>query len=216
MESLQSSILISIACLGLLGAVRVKGITVFHQALQTLSIGLICAHSPQAKGRVARNLRVLQDRPIKEMRLRNISLIEEANHYLDEEFIEVHNKQFGKAAKDSQNEHRPLNPKEDLAKILATRSERYISKSLSIQYNNQIYQLQAETPNRLRYKKVIVIERSGKSFLMEKLRPFRGFYLKLNLRKSTNSLLSLRADPYLIANMLKSFVLHQFKPAYLP
>jgi len=55
--------------------------------------------------------------------------------------------------KDPQNGHRPLNPKEDLEK-LATRSERCISKSLSIQYNNQIYQLHTETPNRLRYKKL--------------------------------------------------------------
>jgi len=79
----------------------------------------------------------------------------------------VHNKQFGKAARDPQNGHRPLNLKEDLEKILATRSERCTSKSLSIQYNNQIYQLQTETPNRLRYKKVIVIERPGKPLVVE-------------------------------------------------
>jgi len=91
------------------------------------------------KGRVERKHGMLQDHLIKEMRLRNISSIEEANRYLDEEFIEVHNEQFGKAAKDPQNGHRPLNPKEDLEKILATRSERCISKSLSIRYNNQIY-----------------------------------------------------------------------------
>jgi len=108
---------------------------------------------------------MLQDHLIKEMRLRNISSIEEANRYLGEEFIEVHNKQFGKAAKDPQNGHRPLNPKEDLEKILAIRSERCISKSLSIQYNNQIYQLQTETPNRLRYKKVI--GRPGKPLVVE-------------------------------------------------
>jgi len=39
-----------------------KGITVFHQALQALNIGLICAHSPQAKGRVERKHGMLQDR----------------------------------------------------------------------------------------------------------------------------------------------------------
>ena len=81
-------------------------------------------------------------------------LIKEMRLNLGEEFIEAHNEQFGKAAKDPQNGHRPLNPKEDLGKILATRSERCISKSLSIQYNNQIYQLQTEIPNRLRYKKL--------------------------------------------------------------
>jgi len=113
---------------------------------------------------VERKHGMLQDRLIKGGRLRNISSTGKANRYLGEEFIEVHNKQFGKAVKDPQNEHRPLNPKEDLEKILATRSERCIFESLSIQYNNQIYQLQTETPNRLRYKKIIVIERPGSPY----------------------------------------------------
>jgi len=71
------------------------------------------------------------------MRLRNILSTEAANRCLGEEFIEVHNQQFGKAAKDPQNGHRPLNSKEDLEKILAIRSEGCISESLSIQYNKR-------------------------------------------------------------------------------
>jgi len=147
MRSLQSSVLISIAYLGLLGAVRVKE----SQSFIRLS----------RQGRVG----MLQDRLVKEVRLRNISSIKEANLYLGEEFIEVHNKQFGKATKGPQNGHGPLNPKEDLEKILAIRSEGCTSKSLSIRYNNQIYQLQTETPNRLRYKKVI--EKPGKPLVVE-------------------------------------------------
>ena len=143
------------------------GITVFHKALKKLGIELICANSPQAKGRVERKNGVLQDRLIKEMRLKGISTIEEANRYLEEEYIEAHNKKFGKAPADAQNGHKALSAKEDLEKILATREERRVSQNLTIQYNNQIYQLETKTPNRLRYKKVKVIERPEKSLMIE-------------------------------------------------
>ena len=73
-----------------------EGVTAFHKALKSLKIKLICANSPQAKGRVERKNGVLQDRLIKEMRLRKISTIEEGNRYLEEDFIERHNKKYGK------------------------------------------------------------------------------------------------------------------------
>ena len=144
-----------------------EGVTAFHKALKTLGIKLICANSPQAKGRVERKNGVLQDRLVKEMRLRNISSIEEGNRYLKEEFIEAHNKQFGKLPADSRSGHRPLNAKDNLKKILATRDERKISKNLTIQYNNQLYQLETNTPNRMRYKKVTTIERPGEELIIE-------------------------------------------------
>ncbi len=144
-----------------------QGVTAFHKALKSLGIDLICANSPQAKGRVERKNGVLQDRLIKEMRLRQISSIEEGNRYLEEEFIDAHNKQFGKAPAEVENGHKPLNIKENLEKILATQDERKISQNLTIQYNNQIYQLETKTPNRLRYKKVKTIERPGKKLIIE-------------------------------------------------
>lgn len=144
-----------------------QGITVFHKALKTLGIELICANSPQAKGRVERKNGVLQDRLIKEMRIRKIETIEEANAYLEKEFIEEHNKKFGKTADDPKNGHKPLSPKEDLSKILTIQSERKISKNLTIQYNNQIYQLKTNTPNRMRYKKVVTLEKAGKPLVIE-------------------------------------------------
>jgi hypothetical protein len=56
--------------------------TQLHRALKELDIELICAHSPQAKGRVERANNTLQNRLVKEMRLRGISSIEAANAYL--------------------------------------------------------------------------------------------------------------------------------------
>ena len=56
--------------------------TQFQRAMTELNIRLITAYSPQAKGRVERIFGTLQDRLIKEMRLRNISTIEQANLFL--------------------------------------------------------------------------------------------------------------------------------------
>ena len=65
--------------------------THFGRVLKELGIELICAHSPQAKGRVERANGTLQDRLIKEMRLQKINTIEEANQYLPK-FIKEYNK----------------------------------------------------------------------------------------------------------------------------
>ena len=58
--------------------------TQFGRALQELDIQLICANTCQAKGRVERANKTLQDRLVKELRLRNISTVQEANLYLEE------------------------------------------------------------------------------------------------------------------------------------
>ncbi len=98
-----------------------------------LGIELICAHSPQAKGRVERANGVLQDRLIKEMRIRKISSKEEANKFLPE-FIKKYNKKFGKAPRVEENAHRGLRKEDNLERIFARRSERKLPKSLSFQY----------------------------------------------------------------------------------
>ena len=51
------------------------GLTQFGRALKELDIELICAHSPQAKGRVERANQTLQDRLTKELRLRGLCTV---------------------------------------------------------------------------------------------------------------------------------------------
>src|SRR3972149_8988314 len=84
-----------------------SGATQFGRAMQELDIEQICANSPQAKGRVERKNRDLQNRLIKAMRLHKISSIEEANAFLPP-FIEDFNNRFAKAPLDANNAHRPL------------------------------------------------------------------------------------------------------------
>jgi len=94
-----------------------KGITQLGRALKELDIELICANSPQAKGRIERLFHTLQDRLVKELRLEKITTLEEGNKYL-EKYIAKHNKKFAVEAESQENAHRKVLPKEEIEKIL--------------------------------------------------------------------------------------------------
>lgn len=115
-----------------------KEITHFGSVLKNLDIDLICANSPQAKGRVERANGVLQDRLIKEMRLENISSIEEGNIFL-KEYLQKHNEKFSKDPLCSEDAHRPL--KEDPDTIFAKKKQRKLSKDLTFNYDGILYQI---------------------------------------------------------------------------
>lgn len=125
--------------------VNPEKLTQFTRAMKELSIEVICADSPQAKGRVENKNGTLQDRLVKEMRLRGISSIEEGNKYLPE-FIEKFNKKFAVKAKDKEDAHRPLLPSENLDMILVKKYKRTLSKNLEFQFENKLYQIKTERP----------------------------------------------------------------------
>ena len=77
------------------------GHTQFSRALETLDIESIQALTPQAKGRVERVNKTLQDRLVKEMRLKGIKNLDEANAFLPE-FISDFNQRFEKQAKNKE------------------------------------------------------------------------------------------------------------------
>lgn len=116
--------------------------TELHRALKELQIELICAYSPQAKVRVERANQTLQDRLIKEMRLKNISSLDEANAYLPE-FIEKYNKKFAVQAAHAEDAHRPVyQPPEALKRILCRHQTRKLSKKLEFSFEGLLYQVE--------------------------------------------------------------------------
>lgn len=140
--------------------------THFGCILRALDIELICAHSPQAKGRVERANGVLQDRLIKEMRIRGISTIEEANEFLPL-FIEEYNQKFGKEPRNLEDAHRPLREADNLDRLFARSSVRKISKDLSFSYEGIQYQIEPRFKNRFRATHVTILKRPGKPILIE-------------------------------------------------
>ena len=121
-------------------------LTQFGRAMQELDILLICANTPQAKGRVKRVNQTLQDRLVKEMRLRDISSIADGNAYLPE-FIADFNLRFAVEPKSDVDAHRALTAQDDLARILTHQEQRMVSKNLTVQFENVVYQMQTERPS---------------------------------------------------------------------
>lgn len=134
-------------------------LTQFTRAIKTLGIEPIHANSPQAKGRVERANQTLQDRLVKELRLRNISDIETANLWLSE-FVKDYNSRFASIPRENGNAHREiLHSPEELNYILSYQSRRVLSKNLTFQYKTSAYQIRSEGQGyRLRHAIVTVCE----------------------------------------------------------
>lgn len=117
-------------------------ITQFGRVLSTLNIDIIFANSPQAKGRVERANRTLQDRLIKEMRLEGISSIADANKWLPR-FIEQFNLKFAKIAFNPKDLHRKVTENTgELDDIFTWREPRRVTNSLTIMYDKCVYILE--------------------------------------------------------------------------
>jgi len=129
--------------------------------MQELDIQIICANSPQAKGRVERANQTLQDRLVKELRLRNLSSMESANAYL-EEFRADFNRRFAVAPRSRHDAHRPLLPTENLERIFTYQRSTLLSKNLTVQYNKLIYQIQTERPTYALHKAPVLICENAK------------------------------------------------------
>jgi hypothetical protein len=114
--------------------------TQFHRALDQLGIELICANTPQAKGRVERLNRTLQDRLVKALRLNRIDSIEAANVWCSA-YIDDFNARFARLAIDPIDVHVPSRPSEDLALILSFVETRKLSPKLTFQFGGKLFLL---------------------------------------------------------------------------
>ena len=135
-------------------------ITQFGRALSDLNIDIICANTSQAKGRVERANKTLQDRLVKELRLRGISDMTAANQFLPE-FIESYNTKFAKPPIKDADLHRPLMVR-DLSQLSDTfcwQEERTLSNNLTLQYDKVMYLIEDTLENRkLKRKRVTVYD----------------------------------------------------------
>jgi hypothetical protein len=122
-------------------AIGADRITQFGRVLSELNIDIICANSPQAKGRIERAFGTLQDRMVKELRLAGISTIAAANAWLPG-FITGYNARFGRDPMNAKNLHRPLTVADDLDEILAWREERTVTLNLTLQYDQMMLLLE--------------------------------------------------------------------------
>jgi len=134
------------------------GMTQFGRALHELNIDILCANAPQAKGRVERAHKTLQDRLVKELRLAGANDIEAGNALLPA-FMADYNRRFAKPARNDKDLHRPLAPHDDLDGSFAWRVERTVTQSLTVQYDRVMFILEPnEITRALARKKVTVYD----------------------------------------------------------
>lgn len=133
----------------------------FGRALTELQVKIIHAHSPQAKGRIERLFKTLQDRLVKEMTIRGINTIEEANKYLDT-YLSVHNRRFAVKPKEQENLHRKVPQGLNLDTILCIRTVRPLRNDFTIVHNRKLYQIECTT----KMKEVAVQERVDGRMIM--------------------------------------------------
>lgn len=115
--------------------------TQIGRALQELGVLWIGAHSPQAKGRVERSFGTAQDRLVKGLRVAGASTLEEANRYLQEEFLPWWNQHLVVAPDNPTDAHRPLGKEHDLAAALCVVDTRQVGNDYTIQLDGKRYQI---------------------------------------------------------------------------
>ena len=136
-------------------------LTQVGRALEELGVEVIFAYSAQAKGRVERLFRTFQDRLVKEMRLRKIKSIEEANRFL-KEYLPIYNKRFAVPAAKEADLHRALPKGIDLDRILCVKTERTLRNDFTIAHDSKLYQIE----DNIRVGKVVVEERIDGSMVI--------------------------------------------------
>ena len=155
-------------------------LTQFERAMKELNVGIIHAHSPQAKGRVEKLFGTLQDRLIKELRLNNISTIKEANEFLEKVFLPKFNARFMVESRSQANLHKKLNEREKkkLDSIFSRQCQKVVMNDFTVSHQKHCYQLEKIQPVTIcKQDRVTVEERMDKSIQFR----LRGKYLNYRL-----------------------------------
>jgi hypothetical protein len=138
------------------GALGGDGMTQFGRALHELNIDIICANSSQAKGRVERANKTLQDRLVKELRLAGVRTLAEGNAVLPA-FMADYNARFGKPPANKKDLHRPLRAGDNLEDAFAWKEQRRLSQALTLQYDKVVFILEPSEPAKAAIGKCVTV-----------------------------------------------------------
>jgi hypothetical protein len=131
-------------------------ITQYERALSEIDIELKHAYSPQAKGRIERSFSTDQDRLVKELKLHNITTMEQANEFLETVYLPKHNERFERLPKNEIDLHISHNGCE-LADVFAVIEQRTVANDWTIKYRNKILQIESTRPAIVRPKDIVTV-----------------------------------------------------------
>ena len=118
--------------------------TQIGRALRELGISWIAAHSAQAKGRVERNFGTAQDRLVKGMRVAGVKTIEQANQYLDQDYLVWWERELTVEAANPDDAHRPLGKSHNLAASLSHVETRQVRNDYTLRWDGKLYQIERQ------------------------------------------------------------------------
>lgn len=167
--------------------------TQFSRALRELSVAIIPAYSPQAKGRVERSFETFQDRVVKELHRHKIRTLKDANIFLDK-YLKDHNNRFSVTPAESTDLHRPALPMHSLRKSLCIKTKRSIENDFTIRHDLKIFQLKKATLS----KKAIVEDHTNGTVVIRVKNdsiPFTDITHKHIKHKRLKNISTIRIDP---------------------
>lgn len=165
--------------------------TQWERMLQDLSINVLHARSPQAKGRVERSNGTHQDRLVKEMRLADISSIEQANEFLrTSNYIEKHNKHFAVEAAQSGDAHRTIET-HDLNAVFSFKDKRILTNDFVITFNKRLFQVEKPRGIVVRPKDTIIVTTYLNGSIDLFIRKKRLEYKEIFARPSKNNVVQI-------------------------
>ncbi len=156
-------------------------LTQYERSMNELFVKVKHARSPQAKGRVERVNKTLQDRLIKEMRLANINSIDKANLFIQQKYLVEHNKKFTVKPELEQDMHRSIDGF-DLDNIFCYKEKRIMQNDFVINYKTKLLQLHKEQRTIIRPKDTIVVHESLKGELSLYIRKTKLCFNKILVR----------------------------------
>ncbi len=133
--------------------------TQLQRAMKTLGAQLIFALSPQAKGRVERLFKTLQDRLIKSLRIHGIRTVAEANEHLQKIFIPKYNRKYRVQPREKTDAHRPISKKEawNISETLCRMETRVVQNDFTVSFNSVWYQILPTRGAAIRPKDIVTI-----------------------------------------------------------
>jgi transposase len=122
-----------------------QALTQIGRALRELSIRLIPAYSPQARGRSERSFRTWQGRLPQELRTREIIDLEGANRFLKRSYIREFNRKFASPAAEPHASAFVPSTRTDLDRVFSIQTERTVNRDNTVKYDNMILQIDRQS-----------------------------------------------------------------------
>jgi len=132
--------------------------SIIRRALGELNVGLILAHSPQAKGRIERDFGTSQDRLVKELRVAGVCDIESGNRFLEEVYLPYWNERFAVEPAQPRDAHRPLPKKANLEALFAETWTRTVREDFTIRFRNRRLQIPKDQARGIRPGHKLTVE----------------------------------------------------------